>query len=209
MLTTAEMRWFFSGPLPASDSNFPYASWGPPEQRTDAYLSMAPSDAVGVKFRDGRFEIKARVGAPEIVELSPRASGVVEHWCKWSVRGPMLEPLIAKLTDDEHLVSVEKRRWSLTYGAGGGSLQVVARRNRPAEGVTVEVAALHSREQDWWSIGIEAFGGLDSDRRGLVEAAARLIEQRQPAATLRPDNSYAYPAWLARGPSLAASAKAG
>jgi hypothetical protein len=188
VVTTAEMRWFFPDRVPDPGGFLRYADWGAPEQRIDAYLSMAPSQAVGVKFRKGRFEIKASVGQAELVELSPLAAGVFERWRKWSVAGTPLEAFAAGLAADADLVTVEKRRWLLTRSLDGD----------PAMGLAAEVTALRHRGQDWWSFGFEAFGAERLQRQDFVAAAASFLQRHELATPLRLEASYSYPAWLSQ-----------
>ncbi|HEV7862505.1 MAG TPA: hypothetical protein VGR20_07380, partial [Acidimicrobiia bacterium] len=62
MQQTAELRWFFRGPPPG-----PVVAWferaaDPPQTRSDSYLVLPGTDALGLKVRGGttRFELKVR-----------------------------------------------------------------------------------------------------------------------------------------------------
>jgi len=113
---THEVRWFFAGELPGS-----MRAWlggpavdGDPASRTDRYL-LLPSDAAGVKWREGRFEVKAAVGPRAPAAFAARATGLRGGWVKWSAGAGGL-PRIAD-TDGDGL-DVHKRRWQRGYVLG-------------------------------------------------------------------------------------------
>ena len=82
MLYSAELRWFFEGDVPmAMDAWFREGASVEAEVRRDRYLVFPGCDSVGVKIRDvserkgGRFEVKASIGTPEVVWLTPTVQG--------------------------------------------------------------------------------------------------------------------------------------
>ena len=76
MIATAEVRWFYRGPLPAAvrawfearGSRMAYQA-----PRRDRYLGL-PGDALNVKLREGRIEIKLRQRQGEVLPLHPRGA---------------------------------------------------------------------------------------------------------------------------------------
>jgi hypothetical protein len=84
---TAEVRWFFRGPIPPYVEAWFRWGQGRVEQepgREDRYLQLADIDSLGIKLREDRIEIKQRVGQQSLVRFHERVAGIVEHWRKWS-----------------------------------------------------------------------------------------------------------------------------
>jgi hypothetical protein len=194
--TTAEIRWFFRGSLPPSTPGLAYADWSQVDRRTDEYLPLAPSECVGVKFRDGTFDIKARQGVGEETKLSAGAVGMMEIWCKWSLQAPAPE-LHAAISRSNDLLAVEKRRWTLICAAdAAGGLTILDSRVRDC--CAVEVTALVSAWQTWWTFGFEATGTPGSEVANLLTVANAFLGRHDLPEPLTAGDSYAYPAWLGR-----------
>lgn len=63
MYPTAEVRWFHRGKVPLDVMAWFLRLHGEPEEpghRVDYYLRLSDADALGIKLRDGRIEIKTR-----------------------------------------------------------------------------------------------------------------------------------------------------
>ena len=87
MFPTMEVRWFYEGTVPPEVLEwFQQGTRKPEEQprRVDYYLRLTDGDSLGIKLREGRIEIKQRHRQCGVVCLHKRATGVVEHWRKWS-----------------------------------------------------------------------------------------------------------------------------
>ncbi|WP_412068950.1 hypothetical protein [Rubrivirga sp. IMCC43871] len=175
---TLEVRWFHPGPIPG-----PVAAWfdalGEPvadEARTDRYLAPS-SDALGVKLREGRIEMKRRDGM-----AGPVAAGAsrttAEAWTKWSFA---LAESVGELDGPWLAVAKRRRQRVLELTTGQCALELSA--------VTVGVAA-------WWSVCLEAEGDtVDRRRTSLAAGAARWLGVAD-APALTADAAFGYPAWL-------------
>ena len=96
MLTTAELRWFARGSLPAEIEHwFEQDQLGdhlaPAEEREDVYLYLPGCDYLGIKMRQGRLEIKWRKAELGVVGFEDRVEGKAEKWVKWTYRGAKLQ----------------------------------------------------------------------------------------------------------------------
>src|SRR5512135_734469 len=83
MPPSLEARWFLPGPVPREA-----LSWIGPcrtQDRTDLYLPLPGVVTVGVKFREGRFEVKRRDRDLGVHALG-LATGRVALWSKWSYK---------------------------------------------------------------------------------------------------------------------------
>ncbi len=87
MWPTVEVRWFYPGQVPG-----PALAWfrqvasDPEEQpgRVDYYLLLESTEALGIKMREGRIEIKQRQQRLGLVRFQDGIAGQVEAWRKWS-----------------------------------------------------------------------------------------------------------------------------
>ena len=77
MYFSAEARWFLPGP--AGDTAEHWIGSGEysthQDERTDRYLLVPGCDTVGIKIREGNFEIKSRRGEPEAIAWSTSITG--------------------------------------------------------------------------------------------------------------------------------------
>lgn len=146
-------------------------------ERTDVY--HVPGPDMGIKLREGRFEVKGRTAEHGLRALAPGVSGRVESWVKWSYESPISFDGVA----------VAKRR-SLRMIAPDGS----AREPMAPGAVGVELTTLEVRGAAWWTVGLEALddGTGDPVERLLAAAATALAGTPGLSAA----QSAGYPAWL-------------
>jgi hypothetical protein len=199
MYATAEVRWFYRGPLPAAvrdwfearSSRMVYQA-----PRRDHYLGL-PGDSLSVKLREGRVEIKLRPRAGEFLRLHPQVTGVLEYWQKWSfsLADPSTTlPGIAAI--DSSWLAIDKQRGVARYRiAGNGPPVAVAADVYPVQGCEVELVELVAGRQAWWSLCFEAFGQGRGLPEALVATARHFLGSAEPPG-LEAGDSYGYPGWL-------------
>lgn len=177
-IPTLEVRWFRPGPVPG-----PVAAWfgalGEPvaeEARTDHYLAPS-SDALGVKLREGRLEMKRRDGTGGPVAAGP-ARATAEAWTKWSFA--LAEP-VGALDGSWLAVAKRRRQRALELAAGRCALELSE--------VTVCGAG-------WWSVCLEAEADTPAARRTALAAAAARWLAVDGAPALAAADARGYPAWL-------------
>lgn len=185
---TAELRWFRREPFPG-----PVVAWfdhaaEPPATRSDSYLVLAGTDALGVKVRGGgtRFELKLRPRPGSPLALPPGGVGQLEEWQKWSFSRPGITRLLPRLglPKDRWVTVAKQRRMATTpYRAGAGC--------------NIELTALEAAGQSWTTLGFESFG----PPAGLVPALEAAVEKFFAAIDLpggfETELSCGYPGWLA------------
>lgn|SRR5688572_22812507 len=185
---TAELRWFFRRPPPQPIVDWFEKAADPPESRTDCYLVLAGTDALGVKVRGGttRLEFKLRPRPSERLGLPGSITGELEEWQRWSLARPAITRLFPRLAlPKERWIEVTKQRRLTTVPYRGDA------------GCRVELTALQVRAQEWWTVGFESYGP-EADLVPALEAAADdLFGSLDLPGALGADLSCGYPGWLA------------
>jgi hypothetical protein len=187
MEQTAELRWFFRQQPPG-----PVVDWfetvGPPRSRTDSYLALPGTDALGVKVRGGttRFELKHRPAPASPLTLAGAVSGQLEEWQRWSFARSGISRLLPRLgLPKTRWVKVDKRRRLTTSPYEGDA------------GCRVELTHLRAQGREWTTVGFEAFGPEAELVPALKAAAERFFGSLDLPDGLGADLSCGYPGWLA------------
>ncbi|MCB9538676.1 MAG: hypothetical protein H6704_20750 [Myxococcales bacterium] len=196
---TLELRWLFGGASPR-DVRAWFGAADAPEERVDHYLLLPAAHELGIKLRDGRFEVKGRVGPPAPVELG-RAAGVVEGWTKWSVEdvGP-ISPSRALASAAAPTLAVAKVRRRRAFALDGREVPLPV---APSPAFLAELTDLRVEERAHWTLAVEITARDDGRGAALCRFAAAWLADC-PAALAAEDAS-SYAALVAR----AAGAEAG
>jgi len=188
MERTAELRWFFRGQPPGPVVAWFEAAADPPQTRTDVYLALPGTDALGVKIRGGstRFELKLRPRPSSPLTLPGAVPGQLEEWQRWSFSRPGISRFLPRLgLPKERWVEVEKRRRLATIPYRGDA------------GCRVEITALRTRDQEWSTVGFESFGPEPDLGPALTAAAEQFFGSLDLPGGLGAAVSCGYPGWLA------------
>lgn len=188
MERTAELRWFFRRPPPQPVLHWFEKVADPPETRSDVYLVLPGTDALGVKIRGGTtaFELKLRPRPPQRLGVPGGITGQLEEWQRWSLPRTAISRLFPRLgLPKAHWLEVRKQRRLTTIPY------------REDAGCRVELTALTTQGQEWTTIGFESFGP-ELDLVPALEAAAdALFGSIDLPGNLGADLSCGYPGWLA------------
>lgn len=200
MLISAELRWFYPGPLPRD-----VALWFQADAlgqdldsaaaREDVYLNLPACPYLGIKLREERLEIKLR--QQELGGFKNQVwEGKAEKWCKWSCDQPTAEPLVsASAIAQGPWIKVIKKRMQRKYQVlADQSLQTVAIAADIEHGCTAEVSQVEIQGHPWWSLAFEAFG---PDPEMSLQTTAHWLLKGYSGPQLHLQDSYAYPKWLA------------
>jgi hypothetical protein len=200
-----EVRWIFPGQLDSAVARWFGRFPAETESREDTYLLEPQLRGLSVKVRGGRaLEVKAYCGSPGILEVAGRARGRLETWQKWSFP---FSPLSQDSSDPAGWTPVAKRRRISRFSLASG--QIIAR--VPGLGqeprCEVELTEVHTRGQDWWTLGFEATGAADLLRSELQATAALVFAQALPGG-MQPgaDESRSYAQWLGQQPGAESDA---
>ena len=185
---TAELRWFFHRLPPQPVIDWIEKTADPSETRTDCYLLLPGTDALGVKVRGGtnNLELKLRPRPAERLGLPGGVTGELEEWQRWSLSRPTITRLLPRLgLPKERWIEVTKERRLTTVPYRGEA------------GCRVELTALSAHGQEWSTVGFESYGP-DGDLVPALEAAAdELFGSIDLPGTLGAEMSCGYPGWLA------------
>jgi hypothetical protein len=200
MFPTVEVRWFYKGTIPPEIAAWfehgeqMYDDLAP---RTDQYLRLAGSDALSIKLREGRIEIKQRQRQYGAEHFHERVTGIVERWYKWSFilagdNGAFEE----KLLPAQSWIEVQKKRRLRRYNlADDRRLEALPVTTLPLQGCEFELTSLRAKGEEWWSLCFEAFGPEDTLHKSLALVAWHTMSS-YPPPLLDADDSYSYPCWL-------------
>jgi hypothetical protein len=194
-IRSLEVRWIFPARLESAVAGWFGRFPARTESREDAYLLHPRLPGLSVKIRGGgALEVKVYRGSPGILEVAGRARGRLEFWQKWSFP---VSPLRPGSGDPAGWRPVRKRRRISRFSSASGP--IVAR--PPGGGqqprCEVELTEVHTRGQDWWTLGFEATGPADLLRSELEATAALVFAQALPGGVEpSPDESRSYAEWL-------------
>ncbi|MGC9522545.1 MAG: hypothetical protein ACP5HG_11775 [Anaerolineae bacterium] len=204
MFATAEVRWFEEGEIPDHVLDW-FAQVHPMSQpepvRVDHYLRLRDTDGLGIKFREGRIEVKQRYGRASVATLVPNAAGPVERWRKWGF--DLAEPAEDReiIQGTEAWVAVRKERQVGHYGVGrDGAVERLPPLPFQVSGCSVELTRVTTphrplRGRIWWTLGFEATG-KESELVDTLTVVARHVLRSLRGIELSAKTSYGYPRWL-------------
>jgi hypothetical protein len=179
-----EVRWILPGRFGSAVAGWLEQFPGEVEIREDVYLLDPNLRGLSVKVRGGRaLDVKAYQGSHGVLKVAGHALGRMESWQKWSFP---CDRLGREDADPVGWVPVRKRRRVSRFSLVGGKT-----------GCAVELTEVRAREQDWWSLGLEATGPDDLRHSELEAAAAFLFARTPPDLTeFGLHASLSYAAWI-------------
>jgi len=213
-----EVRWFFEG---AVDKNPSLRTWfetsspipkkggfGPPvwtgrlDGKPDVYLLLPGADDMGIKWREGNFQIKGRVASLGVQSFCGRFQGQVERWVRWSYAGMPEAYQNLFLDGKAHglvTVSVGKTRAlrKISLNTYNGSASEVDPKSFIDRGINFELTDLEVAGRPYCTLAFEAY----PDDSGMHAAFTRVVEILLGGLTgveLGEENSMGYPEWLFR-----------
>ena len=142
-------------------------------------------------------EIKGLIAVCRI-ELVPFAP-YVELWCKWRLHASALEMTKRMI--------IQKTRWIRTYDTSRAAIVEIPLQADekplngqplPQQGCNVEISKIQIAEEprQWWTLGFEAFGDLDSAPGNLLKTTQFLVAHSFPLPIC--GEFLNYPSWLAQ-----------
>jgi hypothetical protein len=168
------------------------------ESREDIYLVNPGLHGLSVKIRAGTaLEVKEYTGSRGTLLVAGRVRGHMQSWQKWSFP---FNPLSRGIGEPPGWRTVDKRRRTSRFSFADGRIAPSAQRLAGEAQCAVELTALRTGGQPWWSLGFEPTGPADLLRSAL-EATATLVFAQPLPDGLRPglEESTSYAEWLLQG----------
>ncbi|MCB2219843.1 MAG: hypothetical protein KQI35_05550 [Bacteroidetes bacterium] len=198
VVNTAEIRWFYKGDMPVSFKKWFSCLDGyfeDQEERIDHYFCMPDQSKLGIKLREGRFEIKKLIFNEGILS-SKSAEGIVDAWKKWSFKADEQEGLSTFKDEPEHWIDIRKKRLLQKYVPDAIETWVPAKKGPyPSEGMNVELCNVVFSGIHYWTFGMESYGP-ESRTVNLLRSGFRKIFFDPPPLPLALEQSLSYPEWL-------------
>jgi hypothetical protein len=192
---TLEVRWFFSGRVPASVTDWAEDLGARPEStRTDRYL-ISDDPGLNVKVREGKLQTKRRLWADGPLAFTPSVEGREERWTKWSFSLDEARPDLVETDPTGLWQPVHKERLRIEVGPGeqAGLLDTLEEPD-PAE-AKLELTRVRSGTRHAWTICMESEGRPQA-LPGTLRQVGRHLFRQDGAPALRPEQSKGYVAWL-------------
>jgi hypothetical protein len=211
-----EVRWFFDG---AVSNHLVLKSWfetfapierigsfGPPVWmgrlggEPDVYLLVPGADDMGIKWREGNFQIKGRVASLGVHSFCGRFQGQVERWVRWSY-ADMPEAYRNLFLDGKEnglvTVSVGKTRAlrKIRLDTYTGSALEVDPKSFIDRGINFELTDLEVAGKPYCTLAFEAY----PDDSAMLAGFTRVVELflgGLKGVELGAENSMGYPEWL-------------
>ena len=163
MYKSKEIRWFTQGENKAISKWFAEQglSFNTIIARKDYYLVAHDYDDVVTKLREGRIEIKYRVGTPTINHLTPNSEGYFEEFVKWSFKldekDGLSEEIVNKYATE--WVEVYKERMGKKLAKGNnGTIEIHDITKMIGSGCQIEYARIKVKDKVRYSFNLEWFG---------------------------------------------------
>ena len=187
---SAELRWFFTGNMPGTVTDWigmSLARGG--EHREDRYLLIPGCESSGVKARQGKFEIKSKVGDDRDLEPGPGLAGVSDCWAKWSQKTAWVKDCA------RDWLPVRKNRIQKKVDLGPDETAPAKPDGKEPVGL-LEIVEIEVEGNPWWSLCCEAHGSLDVIRPRLDRLMAHVAGLGRPPLDFGMGHSLSYPGWL-------------
>lgn len=213
--SSIETRWFFGGgdgdratikrwfedysPFEKATDIAPVEWAGRKNDEPDTYLLLPGYEDMGIKWREGKLQVKGLVADVGASAYSGRHSGHVQRWIKWTYAAvpAALRTLFSDDgADDRTLVPVYKTRAvRLVEIEASGEFAEVASSEWIRQGVAFEMTDLHLAGEEFYTIAFEAFPDTDCLRTHFDSVVGAFLQGLEgPRLDLA--RSMSYPAWL-------------
>lgn len=200
MYLTAEIRWFTQGTIPPEVLAWSFDATSlnePAEYRIDSYLYLPGIDSLGIKVRQGRLEVKQRMGASQEVQFHELVAGRLERWRKWSF--PLLNvdsTLEESLYPAGGFIPVSKTRRLFRFAVENKlESRPMTSGEKSVSGCEGELTSLEAFGEQWWTIALESFGEEVVLAHNLARVAESIFKRGEPPRLTIAD-SFSYPRWL-------------
>jgi hypothetical protein len=167
--------------------------------RIDQYLLLTGESEISIKRRGDNPDVEIKGLVARLRNEGGSFAPHVELWCKWRVQ--------ASAPEITNKVIVRKVRWLRAYDTSGAAIvEIPLQLNErplsgaalPQQGCNVELTKilLDGDPRQWWTLGFEAFGGVDFAPVNLQRTVKFLLSRSLPLPSS--GEFLSYTSWLAR-----------
>lgn len=194
MYTTAEIRWFWKGPLPDFVKAWKIRAGFPEveeESRTDHYVKDLKSGNGNIKIREGQLQAKLLVRNISLTaELALIANA--ELWEKWTAEGVTFDHQGALSREDGYL-ALQKTRQVAVFNPQAESWQ---KKQTETEALCeVETGSVVINDRVFSSLCLECHD-KKGNYEGVLEISAKRLLDREIKRHLEKKHSYSYAALI-------------
>ena len=159
MYRTREIRWFFQNEKEQFAHLFQQLNCTSTNTRTDFYLDLNNVD-IGIKTREGKIEIKHRVGSRAYGGLNDNIWGCFDEFIKWSFNVEEKDSVLTNITDFQHCnwIPVHKEQKLVQLTEENGEIKPKSITEELDFGCQVEYATVKIYEEVWHTFALEWFG---------------------------------------------------
>lgn len=196
-ITTAEIRWFIKGEVPKAVKTWfenLNGFYSEENKRADLYLSIPSTGSVGIKFREGSFEIKRKNKYLGLLEFPPNITGIAERWKKWNFQSGDNEVSFEAENNGEWIEVFKTRNLQKFIFGPTGKISGGFDHYR-SDGCNVELTKVIANNSIWWTLGLETYGAIEFLEKNLYVAFDYVFQSNFPRV-LSKDNSFGYPQWM-------------
>lgn len=209
-----EVRWFFDGtadehaslkrwfetvsPLRKVDGVGAPAWKGRLDDEPDRYLVVPGSDDMGIKWREGEFQVKGRVAPLGVQVFADRHQGNVERWVKWSYE--KLPDTYRDIFAGKLTIPVEKTRAlrKVRLDTSSGAMEEVDAGALVDRGIGIELTNLVVADEPYCSLAFEAFPDDSAMHASFTRVVSTFLATLPNDVHLDQASSLSYPAWLSK-----------
>jgi hypothetical protein len=215
-LFTVEVRWFFTGLVPAEVQDWfanrlPGSNLLIEKPRTDIYFIIHERDDLGLKLSRGSLELKWRRDAQAFSLNTPHITGVKETWIKEKWRyaknhADKITKAFGKPNLKGWRLEIPKNRSVREYRADdSGEITALTQfldfdaltGEAYAPVIKIELTTLSKGGKPGWTLGVEAAGKHDKLHEVFAQAVKELLKDH-PQLDLQDQRSYGYPRWAVK-----------
>jgi hypothetical protein len=211
-----EVRWFFDGavaehpalrtwfetfPPVEKKGGFGSPVWmGRLDDKPDVYLILPGADDMGIKWREGNFQIKGRTASLGLHSYCGRFHGLVERWVRWSYAG-MPESYRKLFLDGNEkgliTVSVRKTRAlrKIKLDTYNGSALEVDPKEFIDRGINIELTDIEIGGKPCCTLAFEAYPDDSAMHAAFTQTVEAFLDGLK-GVEFGAGNSMSYPGWL-------------
>ncbi|WP_318312612.1 hypothetical protein [Flagellimonas crocea] len=193
MYRTKEIRWFFKEEKEQLSNWFQQLDGTSTHIRTDFYLNINNED-IGIKLREGKIEVKHRVGTRAYGCLSDNIWGCFDEYIKWSFNVQEQDSVLSKITDYQYCqwIPVTKEQKLVQLTEENGSIRTKSIAEDLLNGCQIEYSTIKIYDDEWQTLALEWFGD------NYLKLDGTIVSKMEDSIKLNINESFGYANFLSK-----------